>query len=487
MTAKLTVTETTLSELWSVDLRSTSAEHSSPSCGCKSTNNPVIVSNRVHTKTIHTIHGSSPVLRFTDALVKSPWPLLHQTAQEIHPGSYAAPLGDPSVLCGNQFVAETAVYEGRQGIKFAVFYPPIKTGQEIVVLFIHGVICVQLNPSILLPVAYKDGYTTLFNCLARNGFVCVSVQPDPDNNNQSTQGRADRMKLVLEDVHIALMENDLGPLTNRSIVLMGHSRGGEAAILAAGLIGMSNTFDVQIRAVIALAPAAGAPSILPATVPNFLAIVGTLDADVRYEGVRGTFFTEITGQATNKYLVGIVGGTHIAAMDSSNELVPSSANCEYNLGMNFFQNNFDFLIPNSSYRAAQARLVSAFLRWKIFGQDGPWSGYFCNRGLILPGTITIATVMESTEQAIGGQAFVGPGFANHLAGQISKESITNLYSTFPNSNAYRLQWTNNNGILRLLFTTTISPTPMGALLVDIGIITIEDPELLTVKDRKSVV
>lgn len=448
-------------------------------CGCTTSSvEPPTAPDRFRTKCRQSTCGSSPLLRGTKNLSMKSGPLL--STDQVLAGPHAAPLKDPSTLCGNQFVAEMIEPNvGQSGIKFVVFHHPLKTGQEPVALFIHGVICQQLDPDALFPVAYKEGYTTLFNCLARTGVVSVSIQPQ--DNSQSAQGRADRMKFVLEDVHAVLMNNDLGPLTNRSVVLMGHSRGGEAAILAAGLISMSNTFGVQIRAVIGLGPAAGAQSILPNTVPNFLAIVGTLDADVTYKGVRDTFFTEITGPATSKYLVGVLGGTHISAMDSSWEFIPSDMTCEVNLGSYFYDNNGHLRIAHSSYRTAQARLASAFLLWKIYGQDDEWSGYFCNRGIIAPGTITLATVRESSEQSVGGHALVGAGFINHAAGAtIQKEPITSLFSTSPSANAYRLKWNSNNGTpLRLFFTPTIFLSPNGAILIDIGVVALEDPQLQT--------
>lgn len=195
-----------------------------------------------------------------------------------------------------------------------VWYP-VGEGPFPLVLIVHG------NHSMA---EFSDpGYAYLCKLLASRGLICVSV--DQNFLNGSFAGRASgendaRAWVLLE--HLDLWQswhNDpVSPFYQRvdldRIALIGHSRGGEAAALAAAFNRLDRypgnahirwDYDFSIRAVVAIAPVD--EQWRPADHPNplqdlsYLVLQGSHDADLFYfDGIQQyqrTAFTDPDGQA----------------------------------------------------------------------------------------------------------------------------------------------------------------------------------------------
>lgn len=148
-----------------------------------------------------------------------------------------------------------------------------------------------------------EGYAYLGELLASRGFITVSIDQNYLNHSFWSGNLSDDMKLRAEVIleHLAVLEqwNEQGSPDNplydaidmEQIALIGHSRGGQAAAIAAG--DEDEEFDIQ--SVIALAPTDFAidDKFIWLNDVNYLVLQGSQDADVRsfsgdrqYERVR---------------------------------------------------------------------------------------------------------------------------------------------------------------------------------------------------------
>jgi hypothetical protein len=104
------------------------------------------------------------------------------------------------------------------------------------------VVCVHGNASQLT--SYQ-GYDYLLDHLARNGFIAVSIHLQPG------QTGTDRARILQN--HLPIIFSMFGTRAANNIGVMGHSRGGEAVVIAARL-NQQEAWGWNINAVISLAP-----------------------------------------------------------------------------------------------------------------------------------------------------------------------------------------------------------------------------------------
>jgi hypothetical protein len=146
------------------------------------------------------------------------------------------------------------------------------------------------------------GYNYLLEHLARNGFVAVSVHLEPD------MFATDRARVMF--AHIDIIKNMFGTALQNNIGIMGHSRGGEAVVVAARL-NQQNALGHGLNAVISLAPTSWIvnPTLGGAWAKPYLVIYGSMDGDVA--GISDTGF-ELYDRANgaSKSMVFVYGSTH---------------------------------------------------------------------------------------------------------------------------------------------------------------------------------
>lgn len=133
------------------------------------------------------------------------------------------------------------------------------------------------------------GYEYLLDHLARNGFIAASIHLEPG------QSGTDRARVLRR--HLQILYGLFGARAANNIGLMGHSRGGEAVVIATRL-NQQETWGYQINAVISLAPTNqytfehfGGAWARP-----YLVIYGSLDGDLT--GIADTGF-ELYDNASN--------------------------------------------------------------------------------------------------------------------------------------------------------------------------------------------
>lgn len=146
------------------------------------------------------------------------------------------------------------------------------------------------------------GYEYLLEHLARNGFIAVSIHLLPG------QLATDRARILFE--HIDIINNLFGASAANNIGIMGHSRGGEAVVIAAQL-NQVNALGYGINAVISLAPTSwiANPTLGGAWAKPYLVVYGSMDGDVA--GITDTGF-ELYDRANGakKSMVFVYGSTH---------------------------------------------------------------------------------------------------------------------------------------------------------------------------------
>ncbi len=247
-----------------------------------------------------------------------------------------------------------------------VVWYPVGDGPFPVFLIVHG----NHNPASFS----EPGYDYLGEILASRGIVTVSVDQNMLNGNHRGENGA-RAVLLLEHARtvLAMHENPGTPLAGRldteRVVLAGHSRGGEAAALAAIL----NTHErypgdgtveldyrLPIRGVISIAPVEGQyrPAGRELPVPDgvhFLVLHGSQDGDVNmHMGLR--FFHRPGAQTAHRQSVWIYGADHSAFNSRwavNRDPVPSSPR---------------LLLPVSAQQEAARVFISAFLEY-AFDRD----------------------------------------------------------------------------------------------------------------------
>lgn len=209
-------------------------------------------------------------------------------------------------------------------------------------------------------------YDELGRCLARNGFIFVSVRSQAEDQLVDPYFRARFLIAGTFAAHEHLAQQfgfDFSQIDGNRLAFMGHSRGGEAVAVAARLAIedelLPDVFVGHLGATIALAPANNRPEDFPqrvvGSVPAALLIAGSADTDT---GLRNpaqeydSFRIEVLKSLASAYkgLVQIDGATHFAYSADQNELVPGQ-------------------LLYSSVQTITAQYVVAFLRWRLLGDD----------------------------------------------------------------------------------------------------------------------
>ncbi len=118
-----------------------------------------------------------------------------------------------------------------------------------------------------------QGYNYLLEHMARNGFIAASIHLKP---NMIGRGRAEMLFK-----HIDILKTKFGSKAANNIGIMGHSRGGEAVVIAARMnhsLGLGH----NINAIISLAPTDhfGRETLGGAYATPYLVIYGSMDGDV---------------------------------------------------------------------------------------------------------------------------------------------------------------------------------------------------------------
>lgn len=146
------------------------------------------------------------------------------------------------------------------------------------------------------------GYNYLLEHLARNGFIAASIHLNPG------MYAIDRARVLLH--HIDVVKSLFGSKAANNVGLMGHSRGGEAVIVAARL-NQQQGLGHTINALVSLAPTdwISSPTLGGPWATPYLVIYGSMDGDV--SGIEDTGF-ELYDRASDrsKSMVFVYGSTH---------------------------------------------------------------------------------------------------------------------------------------------------------------------------------
>lgn len=170
---------------------------------------------------------------------------------------------------------------------------------------------------------YKTGYSYLAKCLASNGMVVVSIDTtasskDKANGVINNPGlRAEKFLVHINNIVSEIKLQKGVDLTGQPLVLIGHSQGGEGAVIAADRVqkGFGGSFSI-VEAVVALAPRFSPQdfSYGKSFSKSLLVMHGSLDLDQwDNSGIRLYNFASAMAY---KGLVWIFGGSHAGFIDS---------------------------------------------------------------------------------------------------------------------------------------------------------------------------
>lgn len=257
-------------------------------------------------------------------------------------------------------------YDASQTPVNGIVWYPLGPGPFPVFLIVHG----NHNPAAFS----ESGYDYLGELLASRGIVVVSVDQNMLNGNHRGENGA-RAILLLEHARTVLDMNAnpgtplAGRLDTTRVALAGHSRGGEAAALAAMLNHQPMypgdgtvllDYDVPVRGVISIAPVEGQyrPAGRELPVPpevHYMVLHGSQDGDVdMHMGLR--FFHRTGISLAHRLAVWVYGADHAAFNSSwarSRDPIPSSPR---------------LLLPVAAQQDLSRVLVSAFLE-QAFERD----------------------------------------------------------------------------------------------------------------------
>jgi pimeloyl-ACP methyl ester carboxylesterase len=264
--------------------------------------------------------------------------------------------------------------------------------------------------------SYKS-YSYVGKHLAANGFVFLSLE----SGNISVDARAARMIQALKHIQFNHPEGaENGGKIEPNIALMGHSRGGEGAVLAAKRLPLEDWNQNHVRAVIALAPSdrsseeqTGEDLYLAANEsPAFLVIYGSYDGDVTGQSQTIPSAKPSKHPHTPFSLWDRVG--EHPSFSPRQRQVTKSFFYIYGANHHFFANKvgvpaFDNNILIEEQHNFVKGYANAFLRWHLRGETS-LAGFFDGRRT--PGTIRDDGVQFYTQYHGPGRRKVVDDFSN---------------------------------------------------------------------------
>lgn len=228
-----------------------------------------------------------------------------------------------------------------------------------VVMFTHGAF--TSGPS-----GYSDEeffaiqYDYLMRCLAQQGFVALSVRSGSGSDPTS---RANVMLSHLARIHEIADDSGFALDEDTPLAFAGHSRGGQAAAIAASAVvaGSIPGFS-RVAAVVCLAPSAqdDAPSPKAGAFDSYLSIAGTHDGDV--DSAKSLLqFEMVDPFIPYKGFVWVHRANHSGFTESVSYVVGDS-----NIAVAVSE---DEALPREVQHAMTQEVVGMFLRWRMLGHD----------------------------------------------------------------------------------------------------------------------
>lgn len=226
------------------------------------------------------------------------------------------------------------------------------------------------GPSPLALIAHGNGfeyheYRYLAEHLAHNGFVVVSISSQLDSEI------SDRVSDILQ--HLRFLYEDREDDLSQDLVLIGHSRGGEAVIRTANRL-TQHFPDISLRALIAMAPSIndGVEALSASSTQSFLLLYGSHDDDIvgtvdegkpcdspfRFfdHAFKDAFWPGRPGPGFSKTMAYVLGASHSGFSDRE------TTDADPEVGIE------SYLAP-SLQRAETKRLILALLRWQVYAED----------------------------------------------------------------------------------------------------------------------
>lgn len=229
-------------------------------------------------------------------------------------------------------------------------------GPSAVVLFTHGAhIAAYADDQF-----FSTQYDYLMRCLALEGYLAISIR---SGVGTSPANRANMMLyhlIQLNDIP-DLVQNQFVLQSDTPIILAGHSRGGQAAALAAAAVKAGDVPDISdIAAVFTLAPS-NEEAVAPEwdSFDSYLLLAGTHDGDVDKAKSAGQF-NLIDPYIPYAGFLWIHRATHSGFYEAVSILDGDS---------NLASSTTDGAISREAQHIVTTELVISFLRWRVFGDE----------------------------------------------------------------------------------------------------------------------
>jgi dienelactone hydrolase len=217
------------------------------------------------------------------------------------------------------------------------------------------------------------GYNYLLEHLARNGMIANSIHMYPNAKGVS------RARALFK--HIEIIRSKFGEKIDiDNIGLMGHSRGGEAVVIASKL-NVDERLGYKFKAVIALAPTDqyGPYSLAGDYKVPFLVIYGSLDGDVAGQNPKNTGFSLYDRADAVKSFLFVQGACH------------DKFNVEWHDHDLYFQtmtqDDLSKVISADAHQRIVKGYMNAFFLWHLYGR-AELSNYFT--GELIPHAVATA-------------------------------------------------------------------------------------------------
>lgn len=220
-------------------------------------------------------------------------------------------------------------------------------------------------------------YDYLLNHWAKNGFIAASIYLKGD------MGGTGRAKLLFE--HLTVLKNEFGSKAANNIGIMGHSRGGEAVVIAARL-NQQDGLGHNINAIISLSPTDQYTdeNLGGAWATPYFVLYGAMDGDLGggYGKPWNTGFALYDrASGAKKSMAFVYGATH----DRFNLINPDVDITDWwsSLG----STDLPKLLLAATHQTIAKAYMTAFFRWQLKNQS-QWEGIF--RGEWVPAAVAQA-------------------------------------------------------------------------------------------------